>query len=200
MILVVVLNTSSESSVSYRGIDLKSSVPLSMIKDVDVRTGLNRDLDYILNAFPELPKTPEFRRDVGIMAAASPRMFGKSPAELQEPDVDTTINNVLKANSDYLTKYGDRGDMTRMNAIIDWTTKLKIEPVCTTPAPKTCVYGSTVDNTFTNLAVTLLDMHGLEWKNTYGFAVAWVLLRGSFWPEIYKTDYSKLPIETVLKQ
>lgn len=215
ILVSVVLYASSTSSTSsgssYRGVVLESMDPLSMIKDVDVRTGLTSDLDYILAAFPELPNSPEFRRDVGVMAAATPRMFDKSIADMDLDAAAIVYNAVFKAHNNYLTKYGDRGKMTRMGAIMYWTTKLKIDPVCsdkpasvadvdysvTTNNKTTCIYGTVVDRTFTNLAITLLDMYGLEWKDTYGFAVAWLLLRGSFWPAVYKTKTAKLPIEFV---
>lgn len=158
------------------------SDPLSPIKDPQVRKAVETDINAILQKYPELPHTEQFKQDLAFIALASPTFFGKKPADMDGSIVDSIIQNILNKHHSYMTKYGNQGDLNRMNALINVASKLKIEPTCVPSKSgfgNDCSYGPAV-NTIANLALTILDMHNLEWKNTYGPYVALVIARGSF--------------------
>lgn len=174
--------------------------PLWMIKDADVRAAANTDIDRLLAKYPELPKTDAFRRDVGLLAVYLPKFFGKNSA-----DLDAAALPILQKHLDDHQKYpkDPQRDLNRYIVAMEWANDLGREPTCkdtTTPMKDTplslgkeCDYGGTaVDKTFAWGALTTLWRHGLEWKTDYGIALASLLLRGSFWPEIYKNKTGKI--------
>lgn len=164
--------------------------PLWMIKDADVRAAANTDIDRLLAKYPELPKTDAFRRDVGLLAVFLPKAFGKKSA-----DFDAAAVPILQSYLDDHQKYpkDPQRDLQRIIVAKEWADDLGREPTCKdTVMGKECDYGGTaVDKTFAWGALTTLWRHGLEWKTDYGIALSSLLLRGSFWPEIYKNKTQK---------
>lgn len=174
--------------------------PLWMIQDADVRAAANTDVDRLLAMYPELPKTDAFRRDVGLFAVNLPTAFGKNRA-----DLDKAAFPILQSILDDHQKYPKepQRDLQRHIVAMEWANDLGREPTCkdTTTTPmkdtpislgKECNYGGTiVDRTLAWSALTILWRHGLEWKTDYGIALSSLLLRGSFWPEIYKNKTQK---------
>lgn len=167
---------------------------LWMIKDDVVRAELNNDIDRVLAKYPELPNTVKFRQDLGLIAVASPRFFGEQIPDM-DPAIDPIIQSILDSHHSYVKT--PEQDLIRTNAIWDWAKKLKIEPKCSSvPGTfgQTCTVGTPVDQTMTNLAITVLDRSGLEWKPTYGFSIANIILRGSLWNDVYKNKSLDIPL------
>lgn len=163
--------------------------PLWMIKDANVRAAANRDVDRLLAKYSELPKTDAFRRDVGLSAVYMPKFFGKNSA-----DLDAAALPILQSINDDHQKYpkDPQRDLQRYIAAMDWAESMGLDTTCKdTPTGKECESGTIVDRTLAWSALTILWRHGLEWKKDYGVALTSLLLRGSFWPEVYKSKTQK---------
>lgn len=195
IIVIVLLNQQTQKPVNQQ-IDITSfradlSDPLIAIKDSVVREAIRADIETVLNKYPELPKTDQFKKDVAFIAVGSPEFFSQKIPDMDIDIVKPVINNILQ-NKLLL----DSQSPIAYQAILDWGNSLG-DLKCRTPTEKEKGFGqicslNPVDQTYVNIAMTLLNMYGLPWKATYGVALAIIIFRSSYWTEAYVKKKDKI--------